>query len=85
MNSPLNRANCMLPVCLQQFTTFIVYITALMKSNAPTCPCRAIARFLFLNISFDTQLLVWEDDIARTIKFQNAQEGFMKKVGSGIS
>jgi len=56
-----------------------------MKSNAPTCPCRAIARFLFLNISFDTQLLVWEDDIARTIKFQNAQEGFMKKVGSGIS
>jgi len=41
-----------------------------------------VARFLFLNITFETKLLVWEDDKARTIRFMNAQEGFMKKVGA---
>mmetsp|Transcript_1796 Transcript_1796/g.4553 ORF Transcript_1796/g.4553 Transcript_1796/m.4553 type:complete len:270 (+) Transcript_1796:111-920(+) len=39
----------------------------------------AVARFLFLSFTFQTNLLVWEDDKARTIKFKNAQEGFMKK------
>eukprot|EP00983_Pelagomonas_calceolata_P105663 1159149-Pelagomonas_calceolata.AAC.1 len=44
---------------------------------------RAVARFLFLSFTFQTNLLVWEDDKARTIKFKNAQEGFMKKVCLG--
>ncbi|KAF5840412.1 hypothetical protein DUNSADRAFT_16789 [Dunaliella salina] len=39
----------------------------------------AVARFLFLSVTFQTDLLIWEDDKARTIKFKTAREGFMKK------
>lgn len=48
-------------------------------------PRRAVARFLFLNITFETSLLIEEDDQARTIKFKNEKEGFMKKVKSYTS
>ncbi|KAL6751293.1 hypothetical protein V8C86DRAFT_697996 [Haematococcus lacustris] len=41
---------------------------------------RAVAKFLFLTVHFDTHLLVWEDDAARTIRFQHANSnGFMAK------
>ncbi|GLI61051.1 hypothetical protein VaNZ11_003312 [Volvox africanus] len=40
---------------------------------------RALARFLFINITFETHLYVWEDDIERTIKFQMARPGMMQK------
>ncbi|KAJ9520570.1 hypothetical protein QJQ45_007428 [Haematococcus lacustris] len=41
---------------------------------------RAVAKFLFLTVHFDTHLLVWEDDVARTIRFQHANSnGFMAK------
>ncbi|GIL94998.1 hypothetical protein Vretimale_1111 [Volvox reticuliferus] len=40
---------------------------------------RALARFLFISITFDTHLYVWEDDIERTIKFQMARPGMMQK------
>lgn len=41
---------------------------------------RAIARFLWLSVTFDTELFVWEDDINKTIRFTNARtDGFMKK------
>lgn len=40
---------------------------------------RAIARFLFLSVSFDTHLYVDEDDRKRTIHFRTAREGLMKK------
>ncbi|KAG1662757.1 hypothetical protein FOA52_006782 [Chlamydomonas sp. UWO 241] len=40
---------------------------------------RAVAKFLFISITFETRLDVWEDDVARKIRFANAQEGFMKK------
>ena len=36
---------------------------------------RAIARFLFINVTFETRLHVWEDDLNRKIQFCNAQEG----------
>lgn len=42
---------------------------------------RAHTRFLFVSVTFDTLLHVWEDDDARCIRFQNAREGFMKKFG----
>ena len=37
--------------------------------------CRAVARFLFISVTFETRLHVWEDDIHRKIRFCNAQEG----------
>ncbi|GFH31756.1 uncharacterized protein HaLaN_30862, partial [Haematococcus lacustris] len=41
---------------------------------------RAVAKFLFLTVHFDTHLVVWEDDAARTIRFQHANSnGFMAK------
>mmetsp|Transcript_37941 Transcript_37941/g.84526 ORF Transcript_37941/g.84526 Transcript_37941/m.84526 type:complete len:292 (+) Transcript_37941:39-914(+) len=40
---------------------------------------RAIARFLFISMTFETTLHVWEDDHAKRIKFRNARDGFMKK------
>lgn len=40
---------------------------------------RAIARFLFINVTFETHLFVWEDTINRTIKFTTARQGFMKR------
>lgn len=36
---------------------------------------RAVARFLFISVTFETRLHVWEDDIHRKIRFCNAQEG----------
>ncbi|GIL63457.1 hypothetical protein Vafri_17494 [Volvox africanus] len=39
----------------------------------------ALARFLFINFTFETHLYVWEDDIERTIKFQMARPGMMQK------
>lgn len=41
---------------------------------------RALTRFLWLSVTFDTQLYVWEDDAARTIRFTNARsDGFMRR------
>ncbi|GLC43298.1 hypothetical protein PLESTB_001343400 [Pleodorina starrii] len=40
---------------------------------------RAITRFLFISVSFETHLHVWEDDNERTIKFQMARPGMMQK------
>ncbi|GAX85056.1 hypothetical protein CEUSTIGMA_g12476.t1 [Chlamydomonas eustigma] len=40
---------------------------------------KALAKFLFVNITFETRLFVWEDDINKRIRFCTAQEGFMKK------
>jgi hypothetical protein len=41
---------------------------------------RALTKFLWLSVTFDTQLYVWEDSVNRTIKFCNARnDGFMKK------
>uniref|UniRef100_A0A383VA10 Coenzyme Q-binding protein COQ10 START domain-containing protein n=1 Tax=Tetradesmus obliquus TaxID=3088 RepID=A0A383VA10_TETOB len=41
---------------------------------------RAVTKFLWLSVTFDTELFVWEDDNARTIRFTNARnDGFMKK------
>lgn len=40
---------------------------------------RAVARFLFLSVSFETHLYVDEDDVQRTIHFRTAREGVMKK------
>jgi len=40
---------------------------------------KALAKFLFLNITFETRLYVWEDDINKRIRFCTAQEGFMKR------
>ncbi|KAG2444777.1 hypothetical protein HXX76_001520 [Chlamydomonas incerta] len=40
---------------------------------------RALARFLFLSITFETHLYVWEDDVAKTIRFQMAKPGMMQK------
>ncbi|PNW88525.1 hypothetical protein CHLRE_01g033150v5 [Chlamydomonas reinhardtii] len=40
---------------------------------------RALARFLFINITFETHLHVWEDDVAKTIRFQMAKPGMMQK------
>lgn len=36
---------------------------------------RAIARFLFINVTFETRLHVWEDDREKKIRFCNAREG----------
>lgn len=48
--------------------------TALLSSIAltprpplPSLVSRAVTRFLFLNIAFETQLFVWEDDNAKTV------------------
>ncbi|KAF8065845.1 OCT4 [Scenedesmus sp. PABB004] len=41
---------------------------------------RAVTKFLWISVTFDTELFVWEDDTARTIRFTNARsDGFMKK------
>ncbi|KAF6254530.1 hypothetical protein COO60DRAFT_311664 [Scenedesmus sp. NREL 46B-D3] len=41
---------------------------------------RAVTKFLWLSVTFDTELFVWEDDNARTIRFTNARkDGFMQK------
>ncbi|GFR39789.1 hypothetical protein Agub_g274 [Astrephomene gubernaculifera] len=40
---------------------------------------RAVARFLFISISFETHLHVWENDVEKTIKFQLAGPGLMQK------
>jgi hypothetical protein len=41
---------------------------------------RALTKFLWISVTFDTELFVWEDDIERTIRFTNARsDGFMKK------
>jgi hypothetical protein len=40
---------------------------------------RAISRFLFISVTFETHLYVEEDDRAHTIRFQNAREGFMRR------
>lgn len=41
---------------------------------------RAVTKFLWISVTFDTELFVWEDDIERTIKFTNARsDGFMRK------
>ena len=41
---------------------------------------RALTKFLWLSVTFDTHLYVWEDSVNRTIKFCNARnDGFMKK------
>eukprot|EP00775_Hariotina_reticulata_P013383 gene13383-13510_t len=41
---------------------------------------RAVTKFLWISVTFDTELFVWEDDNARTIRFTNARsDGFMKK------
>jgi hypothetical protein len=35
---------------------------------------------LWISVTFDTELFVWEDDVERTIRFTNARsDGFMKK------
>jgi len=39
---------------------------------------KAVARFLFIAVTFETRLLVDEDDNERTIRFANAKQGFMK-------
>ena len=44
---------------------------------------RAIAKFLFISVTFETRLFVWEDDIHRKIRFCNAKEGFMKRFEGG--
>ena len=44
---------------------------------------RAVAKFLFISVTFETHLFVWEDDIHRKIRFCNAKEGFMKKFEGG--
>jgi hypothetical protein len=36
---------------------------------------KAVARFLFISVTFETRLHVWEDDLNRKIRFCNAQEG----------
>lgn len=36
---------------------------------------RAVAKFLFISVTFETQLRVWEDDENRKIRFTNAREG----------
>ncbi|KAG2448948.1 hypothetical protein HYH02_005704 [Chlamydomonas schloesseri] len=40
---------------------------------------KALARFLFISITFETHLYVWEDDVAKTIRFQMAKPGMMQK------
>lgn len=39
---------------------------------------RAYTKFLFISVTFDTHLHVWEDPVAKTIHFRTAREGFMK-------
>ena len=36
---------------------------------------KAVARLLFISVTFETRLHVWEDDLNRKIRFCNAQEG----------
>ncbi|KAG2501807.1 hypothetical protein HYH03_000307 [Edaphochlamys debaryana] len=40
---------------------------------------KAIARFLFISVTFETRLYVWEDDRARVIRFTTAKPGMMQK------
>ncbi|EFJ40166.1 hypothetical protein VOLCADRAFT_108304 [Volvox carteri f. nagariensis] len=40
---------------------------------------RALTRFLFISVTFETHLHVWEDDNERTIKFQMARPSMMQK------
>lgn len=44
---------------------------------------QAVTRFLWLQVTFSTQLLVWEDDKARTITFRNARDGGFMKTFTG--
>ena len=57
-----NAAAATLPHCRCHMTPLLVH-------------CRAVARFLFISVTFETRLHVWEDDIHRKIRFCNAQEG----------
>lgn len=40
---------------------------------------RALAKFLFLSVSFETHLHVWEDSVEKTIRFEMAKPGIMQK------
>ncbi|GBF88402.1 hypothetical protein Rsub_01114 [Raphidocelis subcapitata] len=44
---------------------------------------QAVTRFLWLHVTFSTQLLVEEDDKARTITFQNARDGGFMRTFTG--
>jgi hypothetical protein len=44
---------------------------------------QAVTRFLWLQVTFNTQLLVEEDDRARTITFKNAREGGFMRTFTG--
>lgn len=40
---------------------------------------KSFVKFLWFAVPFETHLVVWEDAATKTIHFQNAHEGFMKK------